>query len=77
MVLLDNNSAVAYAMYRTHMFFDDAELQRNETPAAKKFKDAIAEFDRMNFDQQYDWRQSVARRCPRLEQFLGSRRRKA
>jgi hypothetical protein len=77
MALLDNNSAVAYAMYRTHMFFDETELEKNETPAAKKFKEAKAEFDRMDFGQQYDWRQSIARRCPHLEQFLGGSRRKA
>ena len=76
MALLGNNSAVAYAMYRTHTFFDDTELEKDETPAAKKFKDAKSEFDRMSFDEHYDWCHSIARRCPHLAQFVGQRRHK-
>lgn len=55
-----------------------ATFERRRAPVPADVPVALsAEFERMEFGQQYDWRHSVARKCPRLEQFVGSRRRKA
>ena len=70
MVRLYNNVGTAYAMARTKRFLTKTQLAENETPIARKFQDARAEFERMDFDRQYEWRKGVVRRYPRLEQFL-------
>jgi hypothetical protein len=70
MAMLDNNSAVAYAMDRTKMFFSEEQLDHNDISPAKKFRDAQSKFEGMSFDEQYDWRNRISRRYPRLEQFV-------
>ncbi len=70
MARLQNNVSVAYAMAKTKRFFTETELKSNDEGPANKFRNAQAEFDGMDFEQQYDWKQGVIRRYPRLEDFL-------
>jgi len=70
MAVLDNNTSVAYAMYRTQMYFDEKELQKNELPPAKKFRDAKVTYEQMTYEEMAAWSRSVIRRYPRLEQFV-------
>ena len=65
MARLYNNWDTAYAIDKTKYFFTDEQLKENKSRAATKFRDAQAEFDRMTFDQQYDWREKVLRRRAR------------
>jgi hypothetical protein len=65
MAAIYNNSGVAYAMYQTQFFFTEEQLKDNKSRAATKFRDARCEFDRMTFDQQYDWREKLLRKRPR------------
>jgi hypothetical protein len=62
---LYNNWSIAYAMLRTNTLFTEEQLKHNKSRAAAKFNNARSEFDRMTFDQQYDWRQKVLRRPAR------------
>lgn len=70
MVMRSSPWETAYAMDRTKMLFDKEQLQKGESRAVKKFKDALVEYDRMSFDEQFAWRQRVIRRHPSLSQFL-------
>ncbi|MBN8625960.1 MAG: hypothetical protein J0M17_10760 [Planctomycetes bacterium] len=76
MAVLDNNRSIAYAMDKTNMFFEKPEAKEPETPAMKKFFAAVEEFEKLTFDQQYEWRDRVARRHPRLDQFVRPSRRR-
>ena len=75
MAILYNNSSVAYAMDKTKLFFGEQKSKEAETPQMKKFFAAVEEFNNMPFDKQYDWRERIARRNPRLDQFVGPSRR--
>ncbi len=70
MVELGNNTAAAYAMQRTHMYFNDSELKKNDSPPAKKLREAKAAYERMTYQETAAWSRSVIRRYPRLEQFV-------
>jgi hypothetical protein len=57
-----NNWDIAYAIDKTKTYFTEEHLRENKSRAAAKFRDAQAEFDRMTFEQQYDWREKVLRK---------------
>jgi hypothetical protein len=65
-----HNVGVAYAMAKTKRYFTELQLEDNDAPAATRFSDALKEYAQLDFDQSYDWEQSVLRRYPRFEQFL-------
>lgn len=77
MAILENNSAVAYAMDRTKMFFPEDQLDKNEGLSAKRFKDAQSKFNEMTYDEMCNWRENVVRRYPHLSQFVAKRPRRA
>ncbi len=66
----DNNLATAYAIAKSRRYFTEFELESDNGKSAGMFRDALAKFQQLDFDQQYDWKQRVVRRYPRLEQFI-------
>jgi hypothetical protein len=70
MVELNNNWPVAYAMDKTKMYFSKTDPLTAKTPAEKNFADAAWAFERMDFKEQWNWRERVMKRNPRLEQFV-------
>jgi hypothetical protein len=74
MAELDNNAAVAYAIAKTQRFFDNVEniAKENETPAIRKYRVALSEFEEMSFDERYDWRTKIMKTYPRLDRILQS-----
>lgn len=70
MVKLGNNTEVAYAMAKTGMYFTEAELKENEGASARRYKQALDDFARLDFSERGNWERSVIRRYPQLEQFL-------
>lgn len=70
MAELHNNCAVAYAMWKTQRFFDEEEREGCDSPAAKKFWDAVYAFEAMSLDEQVAWIERVKRTYPRLDQVI-------
>lgn len=70
MARADNNLAIAYAIAKSRRYFTEFELKNNNGKSADLFRDALAKFERLDFHHQYDWKRSVIRRYPRLEQFI-------
>jgi hypothetical protein len=73
MAILENNSAVAYAMDRTKLFFPEKQLEKNEGLPAKRLKDAQSKFNKMTYDEMCHWRENVVRRYPHISQFVAKR----
>jgi hypothetical protein len=73
MARLYNNWDVAYAIYQTKTFFTEKQLEDNKSRAATKFRDARSKFDGMTFDQQYDWREKLLRKRPRLRRITAKK----
>ena len=57
---LDNNEAMAYAMYKTKTYFQDEEKQ------SPKFKDAMQRYEQMTSEAQSKVRRNVLRRAARF-----------
>lgn len=65
---LHNNVATAFAMNRTAIFFDapaDPNLD-DCSEAQRRYLAAQEEYSSMTFDQQWQWRDAILRRYPRL-----------
>jgi hypothetical protein len=65
MARLFNNWSVAYAIDQTKTFFTEKQLEGNKSRAATRFRDAQFAFERMTFDQKYDWREKMLRKRSR------------
>ena len=70
MAELNNNWPVAYAMDKTKMYFSETSPLKATTPAEKNFAEAAWAFERLDFKEQWNWRERVLKRNPRLEQFI-------
>lgn len=71
MAIIDNNCSVAYAMQKTEMFFKDSESQAaSQSPEQKRFFAAAEAFRKLPFEKQWQWRNRIIRKNPRLEQFV-------
>jgi hypothetical protein len=70
MASLFNNLPTAFAMDKTKTLFTEEELKKDETPAKKRFKDAITEYYKMSSQQQGDWQDRVIRNNPRLDRIV-------
>ena len=46
-------------MNRTHMYFDESDLEKNDSPSAKRFRGAKAEYERMTYEEMTAWSHSV------------------
>ncbi len=57
---LDNNEAMAYAMYKTKTYFQDEEKQ------SPKFKDAMRRYEQMTSEERSKVRRNVLRRAARF-----------
>jgi hypothetical protein len=65
-----NNSATAYAVYKTQQFFSEKELRDNESKPAERFQNAIREYEQMSSTEQIAWLQKVQRTAPRLDRLI-------
>lgn len=65
-----NNLPVAYAMWKTGKLIQEEEVEKKETPAGRKFADAVFEFEKMSFDAQWDWQQQICKTYPRLDKLI-------
>jgi hypothetical protein len=67
MAELHNNSAVAYAMWKTQRYFDEEARKECASPAVKAFEAAVRAFDDLSSDEQFEWVERLKRRYPRLD----------
>ena len=66
MARLFNNWSAAYAIDQPRTFFTEKQLEGNKSRATTKFRDAQFAFERMTFDQKYDWREKILRKRSRV-----------
>lgn len=67
-----NNWSTAYAVDQTERFFTETELQEERSSYAERFRQSVNEFEKMTFDQQWEWRQKVLRTHPSLKSIVDS-----
>lgn len=72
MAELHNNSAVAYAMDKTKMYFSEEDLKESHSKAAQRWRDKEYEFGRMPMKKQIAWRERVKRKYPSLAKIVAS-----
>jgi hypothetical protein len=72
MAELHNNWSAAYAMHRTKLFFDEADMKDNESAATKKWLSAKREFIEMPIDKQIAWQERVIRKYPSLSAIVSN-----
>lgn len=70
MAELFNNSDVAYAVYKTQMFFSEEQLKENRSAATDRWRKAWSDFHDLASEQQLAWRDRVMRRHPHIVQFV-------
>lgn len=68
MAALDNNCAVAYAMLRTGFFLETPENKPLSALSQEEqvFKSAVVTFQSWSLEEQWNWRDRVKRKYPRL-----------
>jgi hypothetical protein len=69
---LYNNDAVAYAMDKTKIYFDEADLKENNSEVASRWRDKQEEFGRMPLEKRLAWRRRVRRKYPSLARIVAS-----
>jgi hypothetical protein len=70
MVALHNNPATAYAMIKTERFFTDEEVKENDSKAVTAYRDVQREYENMDIEEKWRWRDKVMAKHPRLEQIV-------
>ena len=67
-----NNWSTAYAIDQTERFFTEKELQERRTSCTERFRQSVHEFEKMTFEQQWEWRNKVLRTHPSLKSIVES-----
>jgi len=69
---LHNNSAVAYAMDKTKVYFTKEQLKESDSKAARRWREREYEFSCMPMGKQIAWRKRVRRKYPSLARIVAS-----